>query len=210
MKYHYTPEQIQWIKENCHGLTWREAWQLTIIHFGLKISYSQFQDILRYRRIKLGRLCLWRKYPPEHFQWIMENCRGLTGAEAVRLFNAHFRLKISYSQFSKLIARRKIRLGLTGKNYGGRSKPVGTVILIKQNDGYEELRVKTAIGKNKKNWVSLNQFLRLKELKRALRAKLKKTDNRVYRKRYVQGGKRYRLNDEKLLNNLLGGGTVRE
>jgi len=137
-----------------------------------------------------------------------DNCLSLSGPEAVRLFNARFGLKVTYPEFLKLATRHKIKLG--GKSYGSRSKPVGTVIFIRQKDGYEELRVKTATGKNKMNWVSLNQYLHLRELKKATREKLKEIDTKLHGQRYIWGRKKYKIDDNKVIETLMEGGTVHD
>jgi hypothetical protein len=56
-------------------------------------------------------------------------------------------------------------------------------------------------------WRSVQEFLHLKELKKALRARLKEIDKKLYNKRFEYGNKKYKINDSQLIKNLTGGGN---
>ena len=59
----YTLEQVQWVRDNCRCLLYREAWQLFNARFGLEISFTQFKGILFNYKILLGSLSRRKSLP---------------------------------------------------------------------------------------------------------------------------------------------------
>jgi hypothetical protein len=133
----YTPEQIQFARDNISGRSHAELIELFNRHFDLSCSVSKMENFLRYYGIRNGRIKR-NKYTPEQIRFVRDNLPGRTRKEMLELFNRRFGLSITKEEIATLIANNKFRNGLPpfrlkgcpmkGKHYDpgtAHSRPIG-------------------------------------------------------------------------------------
>lgn len=110
MKTHrYTPEEIQFIKENIDRHTNTELVQLLKERFGIDLSLSSLGYALHSRGIKRSGIHV---YTPEEDEFLRSILPGRRVTEVVELFNAHFGLNVSFSSIKAAIKNRKLSSGV--------------------------------------------------------------------------------------------------
>jgi hypothetical protein len=132
-----------------------------------------------------------RRYTPEQIQWVRDNCQGLSPATLMLAFNSHFKTGLSEMQIRGILYNNKIK---TKAKRRAVHYPVG---IISKNG--KEIK----IGDNE--WQTVRRFLQLKELKKALKVRLKEVDKKLYNIRYGNKGKRIKNMD--LIKNLMRDGN---
>ena len=136
----------------------------------------------------------YRYHAKEHIQWVRDNCKGKTPLIITNELNACFGLSLSEMQVRGILYNNKIKTGA----YSFKPIPEG------ETDSTGR-KIKIKCEKGNQEWQTLAGFLQVKELKKALKAKLKEVDKTSYRKRYKGGKKKYLLNDNTLVAKLMGG-----
>ena|GEM_PF-5926283 len=130
----------------------------------------------------------YHKYTPEQKQWLRDNCQGLFYPELIAAFNAHFRTDLTDLQIKGFLWSNKILTGTRGKT---------NVIPEGELDG--PMRRIKINGK----WQSLNHFLRLKELKKAYKEKLKKVRPELYKGHYETYDKERRIKKAEFMKKVM-------
>jgi hypothetical protein len=86
--YKWTPEEIQFIKDNIAGRTYAELTEMFNRQFGRSATIDQMRHMM-FRKYGL-RNGLKNRYTPEEIQFIKDNIAGRTYAELTEMFNRRF------------------------------------------------------------------------------------------------------------------------
>jgi len=100
MAHRYTAEEVDWLKENAAGTSFRELTTQFNETFGTELKYTAVKTACKNRGIKNG---LWKVYTDEHIEWIRDNIALVPLNDFLTLFNKHFGLDLRYSQLHALI-----------------------------------------------------------------------------------------------------------
>jgi hypothetical protein len=144
----YTPEQIQFLKNNVKGRSFSGLLDLFNKRFGLSISLKTLRGVCSYYEL---RNCVFhRHYTPEEICFVRKNIRGRSYIEMTKLFNKRFGLRITLKQMETLTYKHGIRNGIgtingfappnKGKKHKpwiGNYRPIGTERIIA---GYVEVK----------------------------------------------------------------------
>jgi hypothetical protein len=132
----------------------------------------------------MKRVC-FRK-TPEQIQWVKDNCNGLTYAGLTKLFNEHWKTELTEMQVKSICFNYKIKTGARGKS-PKIVKPNGQL-------SRDEKRIKI-----NGEWHPLFSYLHIRELRKALKERLKKEDKKLYNRSFGGGASKYYLKKDQLL-----------
>jgi hypothetical protein len=143
-KYHkYTPEEIQFLKDNIAGRSYAGLTDLFNKKFDLSQTVGKIHGFLINYNLKSGKM---KYYTPEEKRFLEDNISGRTYADLTDMFNKHFELcgrkKAAMKNIKSYLSKHKI------KNNGNhelsvikhKRRPIGTEFI--RHDGYRV--VKTA------------------------------------------------------------------
>lgn len=113
MKTHrYTPEEIQFLKENIDNHTNAELAQLLKDEFGIEVTPGSVGYALRSRGIKRSWIHV---YTEEQIDWLRKNIKGRQQSEVAKMFNDHFGLDLSFARIRGAMHNRGMTNGLDCK-----------------------------------------------------------------------------------------------
>jgi hypothetical protein len=110
----YTPEQIEFIKENITGRSYAELTELFNARFGTSVNIGIMHTIASKHGLSNGQK---EKYTPEQRGFIRENITGRGFAELTELFNKRFGTSHSKERIKAISEYYKFRNGLQWKKY---------------------------------------------------------------------------------------------
>ena len=135
----------------------------------------------------------YHHYTPEQKQWLLEKSNsGIQYSDLIADFNSHFQTELAEFQIKGFLWNNKIKTGA----YRRKPYRAGDI------DGTGK-KIKIKAEKKNQQWQLLSDFLGIPELKKAIKAKLKKTDKKLYTRRYACGTKANYVNEKELIVNLL-------
>jgi hypothetical protein len=142
-RYHkFTPEEIQFLKDNTPGRSRAEITELFNRRFGRSMTASQMRGLLGYYKICAGT---HHKYTPEEMQFLRDNLPCGSFDETVELFNQRFG--------GSMTKRKIIHLG---HRYGIRcaaDKQSAKIIGVETKKGeYKRVKTDNTRGAYLKNW----------------------------------------------------------
>jgi hypothetical protein len=121
MYYKWTPEEIQFIKDNLPGRRRAEMAEMFNRRFNCSITVQN----IKYLTDRVGLYNnLHRKWTPEEIQFIKDNLPGRTHAEMTDMFNKRFGNSITFSKMKSFIISNGFHNGLFKHPKG--QKAVGT------------------------------------------------------------------------------------
>lgn len=151
----YTPEQLDWLRENYPRLSVADLTTALNKYFLLSKSPNQIKSALKNHKITCGRprgqLNKGRSiYSPEQIDWLRDNYPRLPLQELTQDFNAVFNQRLTAGTLHSACKRFGIKCGRNGKFKKG-STPwnAGTKGLVAPNSG------NFPKGNRPKNWVPI-------------------------------------------------------
>jgi hypothetical protein len=107
MGHRYTPEEIQFLKDNASGRTFNELAEMFNRRFNLTMTGSKLGVAFRYydpaRRFKR------HKYTPEEIQFIKDNVPGRSYFELQEMFNRRFNFSLSKDTIETYLSSNKFK-----------------------------------------------------------------------------------------------------
>ncbi|SEM35556.1 HNH endonuclease [Mesobacillus persicus] len=117
--FRYTPEQIDFLKNNIEGTLIKDLTTKFNKHFGLNKTYEQIKRICYRLKLTKG---LKHVYTEEQSAFIRENLEGRTNKELTELFNQHFNLNLRKNQIAGYKSTHNLCPGMHRNRY----RPVGS------------------------------------------------------------------------------------
>lgn len=141
----YTPEQLQFIRDNTTGHTRAELVNLFNRHFGLRVSKDSMKSILKYYNMTHGIITQqYHHYTTDEKQFIRDNLADHSYAEIIKLFYQRYGLKLCEKQIVKATTkdeRQKLKYPRTHK-IGTEIKEHGyTFVKIAEPDVWERKHI---------------------------------------------------------------------
>jgi len=110
MKNHwYSPEEVQFLKDNVDENTNAELARMLKDKFGTDVTPVSVGYALHSRSIKRSWIHM---YTPDEIAFLKENIKGRDHMEVANMFNAHFGLNLSFKQIRGAMHNRHITSGL--------------------------------------------------------------------------------------------------
>jgi hypothetical protein len=143
MKHRWTPEEIQFLKDNIAGRNYTELAKLFNRKFHLSMKGGQLYDALHYHDPKNPLHSKNHRYTPEENEFIKNNIAGRSYAQLLELFNQSFEPPITMNQLQNYLQYNNLKNngcnGSTIELHYKRS-PIGSELIDKRS-GYTVVKV---------------------------------------------------------------------
>jgi hypothetical protein len=134
MRHNYTPEQIQFLRDNIAGHSCVKLLELFNLKFNLSVTTDQMGSVLRYYNLRERRT--HHRYTPEEIQFIENNISGHSYAELVHMFNDKFNCSTNICRMRNFLEYHNLR---NNHYFNYRRKPAGSESI--DPDGYTQVKI---------------------------------------------------------------------
>ncbi|MPM21480.1 hypothetical protein SDC9_67924 [bioreactor metagenome] len=108
----YTPDQHAFFREDATGHSYKEIQTMFAARFGVELTEIAVKSYMTNHKLKTGT---YRKYGPEHVDWLRENIQGTRFKDLTRMFNERFGFCIGVAAMISLCDRFGLHNGIDNR-----------------------------------------------------------------------------------------------